>query len=190
MPQKDLLLQQAYQAYEAGDQAAARASYADVLTIEAKNRDALLGMAAIHINNNEITEAMQNYQIILEQNPKDTLALTALISVANVEPEVSESQLKIMLRDQSDAAYLHFALGNVYGAQNKWREAQSTYFTALEYKPDDPNYAYNFAVSLEHIQQPKVAITYYERALANAASGLATFNQQIVIERLELLKQL
>ena len=79
------------------------------------------------------------------------------------------------------------ALGNAYGAQNRWLEAQSHYFRALENNPGDPNYAYNLAVSLEHISQPRAAISYYRRALDNISNGLATFSREVVEQRLEIL---
>jgi tetratricopeptide (TPR) repeat protein len=82
---------------------------------------------------------------------------------------------------------LNFALANAYGAQNRWQEAQGYYFTALENNPQDPNYAYNLAVSLEHIAQPVAALSYYQRALDNINHGLATFNREIVNQRMEIL---
>ena len=114
--------------------------------------------------------------------------MTSLISVANVSPADAETQLKLMIREEPDSAYLNFALANAYGAQSRWREAQSHYFIALENNPDDPNYAYNLAVSLEHIAKPQAAVSYYQRALANMTNGLAMFSKEVVDQRLELLR--
>ena len=116
--------------------------------------------------------------------------MSSMIAVANFSPVQAESQLKLMLRDEPDSPHLNFALGNIFGAQNRWQEAQGMYFAALENNPHDPNYAYNLAVSLEHIAKPKAAITYYERALSNFTNGLATFNREVVTARLEMLGQL
>jgi predicted Zn-dependent protease len=113
-----------------------------------------------------------------------------MIAVANYSPEQSETQLKLMIRDEPDSHYLNFTLGNIFGAQNRWQEAQKKYFTALENNPHDPNYAYNLAVSLEHIAKPQVAIAYYELALNNYTRGLATFSKDVVDARLEILRQL
>jgi tetratricopeptide (TPR) repeat protein len=137
-----------------------------------------------------VEAAIRDYQTLLLANPKDSLAMASMMAVANYSPEVAESQLKIMMREEPDSPYLNFALANVYGAQNRWIEAQGLYFTALEHNPNDPNYAYNLAVSLEHIEKPEVAIAYYERALDNFNNGLATFNRDVVDQRLEKLKQL
>ena len=188
--EKDRLLREAYAAYQRGDDEMALTKYNAVLDLDPENRNALLARAAIYIQNNRIPEAISDYQTLLIANPKDSLAMSSMIAVANYSPEQSETQLKLMIRTEPDSPYLNFALGNIFGAQNRWPEAQSQYFAALENNPDDPNYAYNLAVSLEHISKPTVAIAYYERALDNFTKGLATFNREVVDARLELLRQL
>ena len=188
--ERDKLLEQAYAAYQQGDNATALAKYNQVLAEDGDNRNALLARAAINAQNNNIAASIRDYQKLLLANPKDSLAMSSLISVANISPQKSESQLKHMIRDEPDSPYLNFALANVYGAQNRWREAQSHYFIALENNPTDPNYAYNLAVSLEHIAQPKAAIIYYQRALENLNHGPATFNKAVVDQRLEILRKL
>ena len=190
LPQKDVLLSEAYNAYKEADYSGAMNKYNEVLEIDPRSRNALLGRAAINVFNNNTIAAIKDYQALLLENPKDSQAMTSMIAVANYSPEESETQLKIMIRDEPDSHYLNFALANVYGAQNRWSEAQSHYFYALESNPDNPNYAYNLAVSLEHIAQPASAINYYQLALENFDNGLATFDKNIVGERLEILKQL
>ena len=186
--QKDSLLREAYAAYQRGDDLLAMTRYNAVIDLDPGNRNALLARAAINIQNNKVAEAIKDYQTLLLANPKDSLAMASLIAVANYSPEQSETQLKLMIRNEPNSPYLNFALGNVFGAQNRWQEAQKLYFTALENNPGDPNYAYNLAVSLEHIAKPKVAIAYYEQALNNFSRGLATFDRDIVDMRLEMLK--
>jgi len=187
---KDRWLKEAYQAYQRGDDETALRKYNQVLNIDSGNRNALLARAAIAIQNNNSASAIKDYQKLLLSNPKDSLAMSSLIAVANLSPEKSESQLKLMIREEPNSPYLNFVLGNIYGAQNRWQEAQSLYFKALENNPDDPNYAYNLAVSLEHLAKPGVAIAYYEKALVNIGNSLATFNKDVVDRRLEMLRQL
>ncbi len=188
--EKDRLLREAYAAYQRGDDKLALTKYNSVLGLDPGNRNALLARAAIYIQNNRIQEAIRDYQTLLNANPKDSLAMSSMIAVASFSPQQSETQLKLMIRDEPNSPYLNFALGNIFGAQNRWQEAQGRYFAALQNNPNDPNYAYNLAVSLEHIAKPKVAIAYYEKALNNYSNGLATFNRDIVDARLEILKQL
>ncbi len=187
---KDRWLHQAYQAYRAGDDELALELYNKVLEVDPVNRNALLARAAINVQNNEAGAAIEDYQALLAANPKDSLAMSSLISVANYSPRETETRLKLMLREEPDSPYLNFALANAYGAQDRWREAQGHYFTALQNNPGDPNYAYNLAVSLEHIAQPRAAMTYYQRALDNMDNGLATFNRNLVDQRLEVLGKL
>ena len=188
--EKDRWLREAYAAYQRGDDQLALVKYNAVLGVDPDNRNALLARAAINIQNNRIAEAIRDYQKILLANPKDSLAMSSMIAVANYSPAQSETQLKLMIRDEPNSPYLNFALGNMLGAQNRWQEAQGRYFAALENNPVDPNYAYNLAVSLEHIAKPREAIAYYERALSNYTEGLATFNRDVVDARLEMLRQL
>ena len=185
--QKDLWLREAYDAYKSGNDSLAMTRYNQVLEIDPGNRNALLARAAINVQNSNGSAAIKDYQTLLLHNPKDSLAMTSLITVANYSPLETESQLKLMIRDEPNSPYLNFALANSYGAQNRWQEAQGYYFKALENNPGDPNYAYNLAVSLEHIAQPVAAVAYYQRALDNIDNGLATFNREVVSQRMETL---
>ena len=187
---KNRLLKEAFEAYQRGDNNAALEKYNRVLTDDPQNRNALLARAAINVQSDDNVKAIKDYQTLLIANPKDSFAMSSLISVASISPSKSESQLKKMMRDEPLSPHLNFVLANIYGTQNRWQEAQNHYFKALENNPDDPNYAYNLAVSLEHIAKPKVAIVYYQLALANFNNGKATFNKVVVDKRVEILKQL
>ena len=188
--QTDIWLREAYAAYRVGDNRLALTLYNQVLEVDSANRNALLARAAIRMQDGNIDAAIRDYQALLLANPKDSLAMSSLLAVSAYSPQQTESQLKLMLRDEPNSPYLNFALANAYGAQQRWQEAQRHYFTALQNNPDDPNYAYNLAVSLEHISQPSSAITYYQRALENLTNGLATFNREVVSQRLEILGKL
>jgi tetratricopeptide (TPR) repeat protein len=188
--QADIWLGEAYAAYRVGNNELALARYKKVLDVDPANRNALLARAAIRMQDGQIKSAIKDYQALLLANPTDSQAMSSLLAVADYSPRETESQLKLMIRDDPQSPYLNFALANAYGAQKRWQEAQRHYFTALQNNPDDPNYAYNLAVSLEHISQPSSAITYYQRALDNFTNGLATFNRDIVSQRLEILRQL
>jgi Tfp pilus assembly protein PilF len=189
-PQTDIWLREAYAAYRIGDNQLALSLYNQVLEVDPANRNALLASAAINMQDGEIDAAIRDYQALLLANPKDSLAMSSLLAVSTYSPQETESQLKLMIREEPNSPYLNFALANAYGAQKRWQEAQRHYFMALQNNPNDPNYAYNLAVSLEHISQPSSAITYYQRALENFTNGLATFNRDVVNQRLELLGKL
>jgi len=188
--QADIWLREAYEAYRAGNDQLAMQRYNQVLTVDPGNRNALLARAAISIQNGAIDAAIRDYQALLLMNPKDSMAMSSLLAIASFSPQETESQLKLMIQEEPESPYLNFALANAYGAQNRWHEAQGHYFKALQNNPGDPNYAYNLAVSLEHISQPRSAATYYQRALDNFGNGLATFSREVVAQRLEVLGKL
>ena len=56
---------------------------------------------------------------------------------------------------------LHFTLGNQLAQQGRWAEAQQEYFKAFAADPDNADFAFNLAVSLDHLRQPKLALDYY-----------------------------
>ena len=82
---------------------------------------------------------------------------------------------------------LHFTLGNEYARQGRWGEAQQAYFKAVTKDPDNPDFAYNVAVSLDHLRQPKLALEYYRRALALGVKRSASFDQSSARKRVKEL---
>ena len=82
---------------------------------------------------------------------------------------------------------LQFTLGNQYAQQGRWAEAQQAYFRAFTADPDNPDFAYNLAVSLDHLRQPKLALEYYRRALALAEKRGASFNPSFARNRAQEL---
>jgi len=59
--------------------------------------------------------------------------------------------------------------------QGRWAEAQQHYFKAFAADPDNADFAYNLAVSLDHLRQSGLALEYYRRALALAEKRGASF---------------
>lgn len=178
-------LSRAYAAWRSGDLVAARRDYELVLKSEPRNRDALLGLGAVAVRDGRWEDASARYTTLLRLNPKDSIAQAGLIAVhENVDPVRGESQIKLLLREEPDAAHLHFTLGNMYAAQNRWGEAQSAYFGAYRLQAENPDYAYNLAVSLDELGKAAAAAGYYRRALELAAENGAVFDQPSVRGRL------
>jgi Flp pilus assembly protein TadD len=181
---KDQLINTAYNEYNKGNFAVAVAAYQGVLKDMPENRDALLGMAAIAWRKGNIQNAYEYYLKVLRLYPKDTVAATGIISLQDyADPLRSESTIKLMLREQPDAAFLHFALGNNYASQSRWPEAQQAFFEAWRLQSDNPDYAYNLAVSLDQIGQAHPAMEYYRKALELADTTQVSFNTASVLAR-------
>ncbi|HEY6239626.1 MAG TPA: tetratricopeptide repeat protein [Burkholderiales bacterium] len=173
----DPQVEQAYQALQRNDLAAARDGYQRALAREPTNRDALLGLAAIDVRGGQLEAAEARYLKVLEMDPRDSSAVANLITLrGQLDPLASESRLKTLIATQPEAEHLHFALGNQYAQQSRWSEAQAAYFKAYSVDPENADYTFNLAVSLDHLHQTKPALEYYRRALMLADRRAATFS--------------
>ena len=168
----------AYAAYVAGDLGKARTEYQDALREEPSNRDALLGLAALDVRAGRLEAAEAAYLRLLHTDPRDAHAQAALIALrgGRVDPVAAESRVKSMLADNPGAHVLNFTLGNQFAQQGRWAEAQQEYFKAFASEPDNADFAYNLAVSLDQLRQPRLALEYYRRALALAKARGAAFD--------------
>lgn len=182
--QVDPALQSGFQQFNAGNVEGARRSYGEVLARDANNRDALLGMAAIAQKQSQFEQAQLTYQRLLELDPNDADAIAGLASVRPADPGQTESRLRRALQRTPDAAPVLFTLGNLYAQQRRWAEAQQAYFRAYTAAPGNADYAFNLAVGLDRMNQGKLALTYYQRALALAHNGIGNFNQDAVRTRI------
>jgi len=180
-------LKQAYQAFQKGQNKQAKRLYQQVLNKSNKNRDALLGLAAIAQRNQQVQAAEYYYQQILKYYPNDSMAQMGLSAVQQKSPASSESQIKILLDQSPESAYLHFSLGNVYAQQKRWRKAQQAYFDAYRFDEQKADYAYNLAVSLEYLHQSKAALPFYQKALQLSQKQATQFNAEQVKKRIQQL---
>jgi tetratricopeptide (TPR) repeat protein len=180
----DPILMQAYEALQHGDLALARNLYQQVLLAEPRSIDALLGLGAIAWKGGRIEEAAQRYQRVLELEPRNPYAQAGLIAIiGGADPQASESRLRQLIA-REPSAFLYFSLGNLYADQGQWPGAQQAYFQAYQLQPDNPDYAFNLAVGLEHIGQFRPALDYYRKALdLSFRKGRANFDQNLVIQR-------
>jgi tetratricopeptide (TPR) repeat protein len=167
----------AYAAYLSGDAATARADYQQALRDEPANRDALLGLAALDVRAGRLEAAEGAYLRLVQADPRDAHAHAALLALraGRVDPVAAESRVKVMLAENPGAHVLNFTLGNQFAQQGRWAEAQQEYFKAYSAEPENPDFAYNLAVSLDHLRQPTLALQYYERAVALAKVRGASF---------------
>lgn len=177
----------AYQLLQDGRLEDARRAYEKLRALEPGNADVALGLALIAQRQGRNDEAVQYYLKALGIDPKNTFAQASLTGmVARADPQAAVAKFKSLIAQQP-AAYLSFGLGNVYAALGRWHEAQSAYFDAQRQAPESPDYAFNLAVSLEHINQPRAALEYYQRALKLGQSKGAAFDAALAQSRIQQL---
>lgn len=182
------LLEEAWQAFQRGEHDLARAAWQKVLSSEPLNTHALHGLAAIAQREARPELAADYYLRALAVDPKDGLALAGLLALKPpADIQAMESRLKTLLAEQPESPYLNFALGNLYARAARWAEAQQAFFRAHVADPAQPDYLFNLAVSLDQLHQSRLAIEYYQRALAAAASQPASFDAAAVAARLKAL---
>jgi tetratricopeptide (TPR) repeat protein len=181
----------AYAAYQAGDLAKARAEYQQVLREEPANRDAMLGLAAVEMRAQRYDLSYGYYQRILQADPRDPYAQAGLLALRSeqLDPVLVESRVKSLLAADREANVLYFTLGNQYAQQSRWAEAQQAYFKAYATDPENADYAFNVAVSLDQMRQPTLALEYYRRALALAEKRSASFSPDVARVRVQQLSR-
>ncbi|MCP5227736.1 tetratricopeptide repeat protein [Accumulibacter sp.] len=178
-------LSRAYGAWQAGRLDEARLAYEQVLRGDAKNADALLGLAAIAGRQGQAERAHALYLRVLESDPTDVTAQAALINLRGQnDAGQSESRLKTLIGKQPDSPALYFALGNLYAGQARWSEAQQAYFQAYALAPANADYVFNVAVSLDHLRQKKLAAQYYGMALSAAENAPVAFDKDAAEKRI------
>lgn len=155
----------AYEAYRAGNNAVARTLYQQVLRADRRNIDALLGLAAIARQEKHDAAALDWYAAIIAVDPQNPVAQAAMIAIQGELAAVgSESRVKTLLRQQPRVAYLHALLGSLYAGRRQWADAQQAYFNAYRLDSGNAGYAFNLAISLDHLGQWRMALDYYQRA--------------------------
>jgi tetratricopeptide (TPR) repeat protein len=173
-----------YAALAAGDYVAAKQRYAEAIAANSNSADAHLGFATAAARSGNAADgplAINHYQRVLEIDPRNATASAALIVLAggkdgNIAGGPSsagekEMGLKRLIAQDPNAANAHFLLGNLYAEAGQWREAQPAYFEAARLMPQNADYNYNLAVSLDQLGQGATALNFYRRALAANVKG-------------------
>jgi len=182
------LVAKGYAAFNAGDLDAAKRHYDEALRADPRSLDALNGMAAVALRAGRRDVADSYLARALEIDPKDGFALAAATSLrSKVDAQSAESRFKALIAAAPESPAAHFGLGNLYAREGRWSEAQQAYFRAYTAEPDNPDFLFNLAVSLDHLRQTKLARQYYQSALASTRQG--AFEREQAAARVRELDQ-
>jgi tetratricopeptide (TPR) repeat protein len=179
----------AYEAYGRGNFAEAEELYTAALAIEPNHRDGLAGLAAVYRQTYRTDQAVAAYEKLLALEPRNTAAAAAILAIrsGDVDWEI-ESELKLLLQRFPDSHHLHNALGSVYVGLEKWPDAKHEFLIAHKLAPENADYSYNTAVSLDRMGQRAVAQDYYRLAL-NSAGEQSGFDRAAILAHLDEFEQ-
>jgi len=161
----------AFDAHENGDAAAAEAGYRQALTLSPLHPNALEGLAAILSRTGRPEESRELYELLLSVDPRNSVAAAALLTARKDDNgSATESNIKHLIQRYPGSAHLRFSLGTFYAQQSRWPDAHTAFSDAHEIDPTNADYAFNLAVSLEHVGRFDEAGHYYRLALSELDS--------------------
>ncbi len=185
--QDEETITRAYAAFLAGQLVRARTLYTQALSDTPDRLDAQLGLAAIALSAGALPEARRRYQAVLSRDPQNAAALAALFILdGGAGAPDAESRLRQLLAVDPEDPRSHFTLGSYYAQQRRWADAQTAFFAAARRAPDNADYAFNLAVSLDRLGQGEAALTWYRRAVVLRAHG-GTFAPAVATTRVAQL---
>lgn len=188
--EKNNTLQKAYAAFKAEQYDEAKRYYRQVLKQDVLQTDALLGMAVIAQKQGRLADAGGWFKEALKSNPKNPIALAGLVATKPRQDFASqEALLKRLIQQQPNHAQHYANLGNLYASHQAWNKAQTAFFEANRHAKNNAQFAFNLAVSLEHLGKPKLAVQHYQRALKLVnTQQLSIPNTNQIEERLRVLQ--
>ncbi len=175
----------AYDALRNADYQRARSLYTKLVLVDPSSTDAQLGMATVLARMGDPASAARHYRQVLVIDPRNGAALAGLLAVRDARSPSLEVELKSLVGRNPETSSLRFTLGNLYAAERRWVEAQQAYFEAYRLEPDNADYIYNLAVSLDQLKQSKLALEYYQKALAAQPKSGGQFDPAAAARRVK-----
>ncbi len=184
------LAAQAYGAWQKGQLEQAQTLYLALLQQQPHNVDAMLGLAAIAAQGKQPDQAVRYYSAALQLDPHNPTAQAGLINLADAaDPAATGTRLRQLVASEPGNAALYYSLGNHYSRSGNWQAAEEAYFSAVGSAPQHPDYAFNLAVSLDHLGQSEQARLYYQQAITLAEQHGYGFDINQAKARLATLSQ-
>jgi len=182
----------AQQALETGNLTSAEAAYRQAIKISPENTTATSALASLLAQQGKAQEAQVLFLKTLAKDPENLIAKTGLINIRamNSANLSAGSELKQLLIEHPKQAHLHASLGNFHARRNEWSTAQVAYFEAFALDSENPDYAFNLAISLDQIGKPDIAINYYKKAIELFGKRPSQFSKSDAERRLSELEVL
>ena len=183
-------LQLAHAQLQQGDFPGAKTGFLKILAGHPADAAAWHGLAETHLRLGQLAQAEENYLQLLKLTPQDLKAQDGLIDVqkSGADARQAEIRLQALLAAHPELAFLNYGLGNVYVEMERWGEAQQAFLKAYQSDPEQPDYLFSLAVSLDYLGRTATARQLYRLALDAAERHPARFSPQQARKRLENLR--
>lgn len=188
------VLEAAYDAWQAGDIQFAETSYRQLLEKQPRQKDALLGMLAVSQVNGSHPSVAQGYADQLyhlyPQNKDVLLAINRFLPNQSQEVMTESMLLESAQQPNQDQGEVNYQLGLVYAEQQRWAEAQASFFNAVSANPAQADYRLNLAISYDHLGKHAMALEHYETAMSLLQQHGVLTGEPAVLQRIALLREM
>ena len=165
-------LNRAYTALMGGDTSQAIAIYKDILSTDAKNEDALFGLAATHHRQGQLDKARPLYGALLKLNPNHREGLNNFLALVSDEsPQDALPELERLEERNPDFSPIPAQTAIVLDTLGYKDLAREKMLRAIELAPDNLAYKYNLAVMLDRQGRYSDAGALYKLLIKAALQG-------------------
>jgi len=166
----------------------AESIFRKVLSESPVNVEALINLADVMHARGKRANARSLYLNALERSPGNLKASVGLLGLTQDKTRLDQgSNLKQLIIDNPNKAFLYAHLGDYYVGREEWPEAQAAYFEAFARNAENANYAFNLAVCLDQLGKSEIALRYYKQALDLKKINKSRFNEDLALDRVKIL---
>lgn len=185
----DYELEKAYNAIVAGHTEVAIEIYERVLSNDAENKNALLGLASSYHRAGQLDRARPLYAQLLAIDPNNRDALNnLLVLLADEAPQEALDQLMILEGKNPGFSTIPAQMAVIYQKLGQLDKASDKMFKAAALAPENLTYRYNLAILLDKMQKYDEATRIYRQLLEAASRGeVIPGNARKIQERLTFI---
>jgi len=172
------LLRQGYDFHQSGQALKAEHCYRKILADDPGNKEAMLLLANLLLQQNELQSAAEFTDILrnLDADNPHVYSLSGLIYIALGSYGGAEGFFKKAITLLPGQLYFHDSLATVYKQLGKLTEAIAEYRCCLQINPDHASSCYNMAVIYEQLDDPDQAMSAYQQAIDLDSHFMQAYN--------------
>jgi tetratricopeptide (TPR) repeat protein len=153
-----------------------------------------MGMAYIAQQRGKREEALEWYQRVLRQDPTNTIATSAVLTLdTRLDSSAASLKARDLAEREPDSVAALTTAANTLVASARVAEALPLFARAQMLEPENPLHAYNHAVALDRLGQVQQAVAQYLKVVQMTENQLPVqvrpFSIDVIRQRLAELQQ-